>query len=139
MSLVDELIKEWKSIIESLEVDGYRRIVRSTDLILMGNEPKLCYKVNFNFALGDSDNECVVDNVNDLNLYSKWNLELDKIFCNLFTESKIFNKGISSGEWSFKNSKVDYFQNQGYRIIIQFYPQGFISQLRNKNLELLGI
>ena len=29
--------------------------------------------------------------------------------------------------------------NQGYRFIIQFYPEGFISELRDDKLKELGI
>ena len=45
----------------------------------------------------------------------------------------------NSGETKFHNDKVDYFTNQGHRIIIQFYPQGFINELREDKLNQLGI
>jgi hypothetical protein len=44
-----------------------------------------------------------------------------------------------SDEIKFENSKVDYMTNQGYRFIIQFYPQGFLPEFRNEKLESLGI
>ncbi len=132
MSVTDDLIKEWKSIIESLEVDGYRRVVESTDFFLMSTEPRLCYKVNFNFPLQAPEyfNE-------DLEIYRKWNWELDKIFTDICKERKSDQvyKGSASESINFKNSKVDYFQNQGYRFIIQFYPEGFLPEIREKKLN----
>jgi hypothetical protein len=132
MSVSDVLIKEWKSIIESLEVDGYRRVVDSTDFFLMSTEPRLCYKVNFNFPLQSTEyfNE-------DVEVYRKWNWELDKIFTDICKERKSdqIYKGSASESINFKNSKVDYFQNQGYRFIIQFYPEGFLPEIREKKLN----
>ena len=45
--------------------------------------------------------------------------------------------GSNSGETKFENSRVDYITNQGYRFIVQFYPEGFISELRNEKLQQL--
>ena len=40
---------------------------------------------------------------------------------------------------TFANNKVDYMTNQGYRFIIQFYPLGFLTELREEKLIELGI
>ena len=52
---------------------------------------------------------------------------------------KIVGSNFNYGETKFDNDRVDYFTNQGHRIIIQFYPQGFIDELRNDKLNELGI
>ena len=48
-----------------------------------------------------------------------------------------------SEEIKFENEKVEYMTNQGSRLIIQFYPAGFIGDLRedklNKLLKLLSL
>ena len=134
MSVTDDLIREWKSIIESLEVDGYRRVVESIDFFLMSTEPRLCYKVNFNFPLQSEEYFREDDR------FRLWNWELTKIFTQVFKDGTSFNNGSikpgsSTSEFTFRNSKVDYFQNQGYRFIIQFYPEGFLTEIREKKLN----
>lgn len=42
-----------------------------------------------------------------------------------------------SEEIKFLNEKVEYMTNQGYRLIIQFYPAGFIGDLREDKLNKL--
>jgi hypothetical protein len=103
-------------------------------------------------------NPSVFSDVSVFNTVSKekWNKRLEDRFTNMFydfpeispksgTEEwwKLnLNKprpGSNSGETKFENSKVDYMTNQGYRFIIQFYPQEFISELREDKLtELLS-
>lgn len=134
MSVTDDLIREWKSIIESLEVDGYHRVVESTDLFLMSTEPRSCYKVNFNFPLQSEEYFREDDR------FRLWNWELTKIFTQVCKDCTSFNNGSikpgsSTSEFTFRNSKVDYFQNQGYRFIIQFYPEGFLPEIREKKLN----
>lgn len=134
MSVTDDLIREWKSIIESLEVDGYHRVVESTDLFLMSTEPRSCYKVNFNFPLQSEEYFREDDR------FRLWNWELTKIFTQVCKDGTSFNNGSikpgsSTSEFTFRNSKVDYFQNQGYRFIIQFYPEGFLPEIREKKLN----
>lgn len=134
MSVTDDLIKEWKSTIESLEVDGYQRRVESTDFFLISTEPRLRYKVNFNFPLQSEEYFREDDR------FRLWNWELTKIFTQVCKDGTSFNNssikpGSSTGEFTFRNSKVDYFQNQGYRFIIQFYPEGFLPEIREKKLN----
>lgn len=141
------LTDKWKDIIESIIVDGYSRKVESVDLFRLNSlyngypQIEFCYKVNFNFedeisaSIYDNNTNPYIDSAKD-----KWHRELESIFTNLF-----YNKfsrprpGTNSGETKFENDKVDYMTNQGYRFIVQFYPQGFVSELRNEKLEILGL
>ncbi len=126
------LIEKWRKIIESINVDGFSRKVDSVNYFRMNDrEMEYCYKVNFNF-----------DDVYDPEFYIplKWDRELEKTFIDLFSDNYvIYPKDDKIGyEFIFKNNKVDYMINQGYRFIVQFYPQGFISEARNEKLEKLG-
>jgi hypothetical protein len=156
--IVKQITDKWKTLIESTVVDGYSRKVESVDFFRMNKyytgypEIEFCYKVNFNFEDGISDSIYS----NTTNPYidvtkEKWHKRLEDRFLNIFydfpeispksgTEEwwKLnLNKprpGYNSGETKFENSKVDYMTNQGYRFIIQFYPKGFISELREEKL-----
>ena len=144
------LTDKWKEIIESINVGGYSRKVQSVDLFKMSKyytgypEIEFCYKVSFNFQDGISN---VTIYSNTTNPYidvtkEKWHKELENKFTNMFwnpTDEVMPRPGSNSGETKFENSRVDYMTNQGYRFIIQFYPQGFVSELRNQKLETLGL
>jgi hypothetical protein len=72
----------------------------------------------------------------------EWHKRLEDRFINMFwnpSDEVMPRAGSNSGETKFENSKVDYMTNQGYRFIIQFYPQGFVSEFRNEKLKELGI
>ena len=146
----NQLVDKWRRIIDSIEVDGYSRKVESVNLFRMNKhytgypEIEFCYKVNFNFE----------DDISNANIYSditnpyddftkdKWDKELENKFTNMFwnpADKVIPTPGGMSGETKFENSKVDYMTNQGYRFIVQFYPGGFISDLREEKLEKLDL
>ena len=76
------------------------------------------------------------------NSKNKWHKRIEDRFTNMFwnpSDEVMPRAGSNSGETKFENSKVDYVTNQGYRFIIQFYPQGFVSEFRNEKLKELGI
>lgn len=135
------LTDKWKEVIESINIDGYSRKVDSVDLFRMNKyydkpEIEFCYKVSFNFPMmGDGiDKKSKSD--------GEWHNELELRFTKMFwnpSDEVMPRLGSNSGETKFENSKVDYMTNQGYRFIVQFYPQGFISELRNEKLDLIGI
>lgn len=158
------LTDKWKEVIESINVDGYCRKVESVDLFRMNKyytgHPKIewCYKATFNFPMNEIQVEEYEDpkrTKSDIRI-DNWHKELELKFTNIFyDEPKVELKsgteewwratlykprpGSNSGETKFENDRVDYMTNQGYRFIVQFYPQGFISELRNEKLEILGI
>jgi hypothetical protein len=98
-------------------------------------EIEFCYKVTFNFEDGIS-NDQTHSNVNRY----EWHKKLEETFTKMFWNPSIEVMPMSdSDEIKFENSKVDYMTNQGYRFIIQFYPQGFVSEFREEKLKELGI
>ena len=97
-------------------------------------EIEFCYKVTFNFEDGISNGQTH----SNANRY-EWHKKLEETFTKMFRGSNEILPTPDSDEVKFENSKVDYMTNQGYRFIIQFYPQGFVSEFRNEKLELLGI
>ena len=142
-----QLTDKWKEIIESISVRGYTRKVESVDLFRMNawyhSISGYPYKVTFNFEDGISNS--IYSNVTNPYIDSakdKWHKELEDIFTNMFwnpSDEVMPRAGSNSGETKFENSKVDYMTNQGYRFIIQFYPGGFIPELRDEKLSELGI
>ena len=144
-----QLTDKWKEIIESISVRGYTRRIESVNFFKMDAwysgfpDIEFCYKVTFNF-------EDVISNSiysNTTNPYiditkDKWHKELEDKFTKMFwnpSDEVMPRAGSNSGETKFENSKVDYMTNQGYRFIIQFYPGGFIPELRDEKLSELGI
>jgi hypothetical protein len=155
--LVNELIDRWQKIIESIEVDGYTKPVESRQCFRMNkyydkeDVIKWCYKVNYNFPmfghrgrLGHINQEL---KPSDDKRVDQWHIELEKAFLKLFCDSECEATPQSndaygytrSGETKFFNNKVDYMSDQGYRFIIQFYPEGFIPMIRSEKLEAIGI
>ena len=135
------LTDKWKDIIESINVDGESRKVESVNYFRMDKyytgypEIEFCYKVTFNFEDGIS-NDQTHSNVNRY----EWHKKLEETFTKMFwNPSDEVMPMPDSDEIKFENSKVDYMTNQGYRFIIQFYPQGFVSEFRNEKLKELGI
>ena len=147
--IVKQLTDKWKEIIESISVRGYTRKIESVDLFRMNAwysgypDIEFCYKVTFNFEDGISNS--IYSNVTNPYIDStkdKWHKELEDRFTNMFwnpSDEVMPRAGSNSGETKFENSKVDYMTNQGYRFIIQFYPGGFIPELRDEKLSELGI
>jgi hypothetical protein len=144
------LTDKWKEVIESIKVDGYSRKVESVNLFRMDKyytgypEIEFCYKVTFNFEDGFSNSIYDQNNTNPYidNAKDKWNKRLEDRFVNMFwdpSDEVMPRAGSNSGETKFENSRVDYMTNQGYRFIVQFYPQGFVSELRNEKLESIGL
>jgi hypothetical protein len=143
--IVKQITDKWKEIIESTVVDGYSRKVESIDFFRMNKyykgypEIEFCYKVTFNFPMvGILVEECEdPKRTKSDNRLEKWHKRLDDRFTNMFwnpSDEVIPRPGYNSGETKFENSKVDYMTNQGYRFIIQFYPKGFIPELREEKL-----
>ena len=142
---MDEFVKQitdkWKEMIESTTVSGYSRKVESVNYFRMDKyytgypEIEFCYKVTFNFEDGISNGQTH----SNANRY-EWHKKLEETFTKMFWNPSIEVMPMSdSDEIKFENSKVDYMTNQGYRFIIQFYPQGFVPEFRNEKLESLGI
>ena len=134
------LTDKWKTIIESIVVNGHSRKVESVDCFRMDKyyhgypQIEFCYKVNFNFEDGISSSQTH----SNPNRY-EWYKKLEEIFTKIFRDSNEDLPTPDSDEVKFENSKVDYMTNQGYRFIIQFYPGGFISEFREEKLKELGI
>lgn len=149
------LTDKWKTMIESIIVDGHSRKIESVNLFRMNKyytgypEIEFCYKVTFNFPLGGSqeyesaarfDSSPYSEKTSDR--IDKWHEELESIFTNMFwdpSDEVMPRAGSNYGETKFENSRVDYMTNQGFRFIVQFYPQGFVSEFRNEKLKELGI
>ena len=131
------LTDKWKDIIESISVDGESRKIESVNCFRMNGYPEIefCYKVTFNFEDGISNGQTH----SNANRY-EWHKKLEETFTKMFWDPSIEVMPMpDSDEIKFENSKVDYMTNQGYRFIIQFYPQGFVSEFRNEKLKELGI
>lgn len=164
---MDEFVKQitdkWKEMIESTVVSGYSRKVESVNCFKMDKyytgypEIEFCYKVTFNFEDGIS-NSVYSNTTNPYadNNKDKWHKRIEDRFINIFYDMPDITpeqgteewwrlnlsrprKGSNSGETKFENSKVDYMTNQGYRLIIQFYPKGFLSEFREEKLKELGL
>jgi len=88
-----------------------------------------CYKVTFNF-----DGALKGYTINE----RTW-IELKNNFIEMFGDTKPNVHYNFSEEIKFLNEKVEYMTNQGYRLIIQFYPAGFIGDLREDKLNKLLI
>lgn len=134
------LVDKWKTIIESIVVNGHSRKVESVDFFRMDKyyhgylEIEFCYKVTFNFEDGISSGQTH----SNPNRY-EWHKKLEETFTKIFRDSNEFLPTPDSDEVKFENSKVDYMVNQGYRFIVQFYPVEFLSEFRQEKLESLGI
>lgn len=153
--LVKKIVSRWEKVINSINIDGYQRKVESVDYFRMNAyytselDIEWCYKVTFNFPLGMG--EAISSSKNDIErqqLHQKWNRELEKRFIEMFwdksteqepTTGSSEHTHLYTGEWKFHNNKVDYMDNQGYRFIIQFYPEGFLPIFRDEKLVDLGI
>ena len=134
------LTDKWKTIIESIVVNGHSRKVESVNCFRMNKyyhgypHIEFCYKVTFNFEDGISSGQTH----SNPNRY-EWYKELESTFTKMFRDSNKVLPTPDSDEIKFENSKVEYMTNQGYRFIVQFYPQGFVSEFREEKLESLGI
>lgn len=131
--IANKIVAKWKEIIESYSIEIKSISCFRMDRYYQGYpEIEYCYKVNFDFGIDSGD----------YTSGSKKRLlkELERNFIDRFQPVLIDPKtGYDYGETKFHNNKVDYFTNQGHRIIIQFYPQGFIDELREDKLNQLGI
>jgi len=148
-----QLTDKWKEIIESISVRGYTRKVESVNLYRMEAwytgypEIEWCYKVNFNFEdnIIPGNHQSIYSNITNPYIDAskeKWHKELEDVFTKMFWnpgEEFMPRSGSNSGETKFENGRVDYMTNQGYRFIIQFYPGGFLPELREEKLAELGI
>ena len=144
--IAKQLTDKWKEIIESISVRGYTRRIESVNFFKMDAwysgfpDIEFCYKVTFNFEDGISNS--IYSNVANPFEINPWYKELEDRFTNMFwnpSDEVMPRAGSNSGETKFENSKVDYMTNQGYRFIIQFYPLGFLPELREEKLAELGI
>jgi hypothetical protein len=147
--IVKQITDKWKEIIESTVVSGYSRKVESVNCFRMDKyytgypEIEFCYKVTFNFPMfGYEDIDRTNKKSKSDSRVEKWHKRIEDRFTNMFwdpSDEVMPSKGSNSGETKFENSKVDYMTNQGYRFIIQFYPQGFVSEFREEKLKELGL
>jgi hypothetical protein len=137
------LVDKWKLIIESIYVKDFSKKVESVNLFRMDNyyngypEIEYCYKVTFNFEFSSISDPTKIASIYDT--YAReWNSELEKTFIVLFGDG--YDCTIDEYQsYVFGNEKVDYMTNQGYRFIVEFYPSGFIGDLREDKLKELGI
>lgn len=132
--MFDEIVNIWKKEIESINVDGFSRVIESVNFFPMQSRHyphSLAWKANFNFKDGISDG------VNTIVVPAMWEVELNKLFISKFGDK--YKRGINSGEIQFHNNLCDYMTYQGHRFIIQFYPDQFISVIREKKLNEIGI
>jgi len=132
--MYSEIINIWKNEIENINVKGITRKVSSVDFFPMKSRyhpHSEAWKVNFNFQDGISSGNDPLKN------YGMWEIELNTHFILKFGDK--YKEGPNSGELQFNNSLCEYMTYQGYRFIIQFYPDQFISILRDRKLNELGI
>ena len=136
--VTNKIVSKWKEIIESYSIK-----VKSVSCFRMDKyytgypEIEHCYKVNFDFGLSD-----MFDLEPNTTKRLRLMRELEQNFIDRFQPVLVDTKtghDFNYGETKFHNDKVDYFTNQGHRIIIQFYPQGFIDELREDKLNQLVI
>lgn len=126
----DKIVNLWKKEIESINIDGFSRTVESVDFFPMQSKyypHSLAWKANFNFKDGISDG------VNTIVVPSMWEIELNKLFISKFGDK--WKEGPNYGEFQFHNNLCDYMTYQKHRFIIQFYPDQFLSLLRNESIE----
>lgn len=153
--LVKKIISRWEEQINSINISGFTRKVESVNYFRMNayytNQLGIewCYKVTFNFPL--EEGESISNPVSDIQrgvLHEKWNRELEDKFKKMFwdkssevepTTGSREHTHLYTGEYKFHNNKVDYMDNQGYRFIIQFYPEGFLPIFRDEKLTDLGL
>jgi len=123
--IAQQLVDKWTKIIESYNIK-----IESTNLFRMNKyyegypDIEYCYKVTFNF-----DGALKGYTINE----RTW-IELKNNFIDMFGDTK---PNDNLPEIKFLNEKVEYMTNQGYRLIIQFYPAGFIGDLREDKLNKL--
>jgi hypothetical protein len=137
--VANKIVSKWKEIIESYSIK-----VKSVSCFRMDKyytgypEIEHCYKVNFDFGLNPDYGMTSWEK----NKRARLMKELEQNFIDRFQPADVdtsIGNDYNRGETKFHNDKVDYFTNQGHRIIIQFYPQGFIDELREDKLNQLGI
>ena len=136
--VANKIVSKWKEIIESYSIHIESVHCFRMDKYYAGYpEIEHCYKVNFDFGLSDT-----FDLEPNTTKRARLIRELEQNFIDRFQPQLVDTKAgldFNYGETKFHNDKVDYFTNQGHRIIIQFYPQGFIDELREDKLNQLGI
>jgi hypothetical protein len=136
--VANKIVSKWKEIIESYSIRvGDISLFRMDKYYAGYPEIEHCYKVNFDFGLSDT-----FDLEPNTTKRARLIRELEQNFIDRFQPQLVDTKAgldFNYGETKFHNDKVDYFTNQGHRIIIQFYPQGFIDELREDKLNQLGI
>jgi len=137
--VANKIVSKWKEIIESYSIK-----VKSVSCFRMDKyytgypEIEYCYKVNFDFGLNPDYGITSWEKNKRDRLMKELELNFIDRFQPALVQTTIGND-YNYGETKFHNDKVDYFTNQGHRIIIQFYPQGFIDELREDKLNQLGI
>jgi hypothetical protein len=137
--VAEKIVSKWKEIIESYSIK-----IESVNLFRMNMhytgypDIEFCYKVNFDFGLSPDYGMTSWEKNKRDRLMKELELNFIDRFQPILVDTTI-GTDYNRGETKFHNDKVDYFTNQGHRIIIQFYPQGFISELREDKLNQLGI
>ena len=137
--VADKIVSKWREIIESYSIK-----IESVHCFRMHKyytgypQIEYCYKVNFDFGLNPDYGITSWEKNKRDRLMKELELNFIDRFQPALVQTTIGND-YNYGETKFHNDKVDYFTNQGHRIIIQFYPQGFIDELREDKLNQLGI
>ena len=141
------LVGEWRDIIESIEVVGYRRKVDSVVIIKVervidtfhSEKSEDCYKVVYDFGLSDPNYVEVRP--------SGWGIKLEEVFRGIMSSDGVRTEDSEYGDILYINTfrneksvrdtsdKCDYFVDQGSRFIIQFYPIGFLSEWRDRIID----
>lgn len=142
-AVVDYLVNKWKDKIESIEVGGYNRTVNNINVFPMGYNSKEVdtygevWKVNFNFFDAFSGEE--VDDIPTSLLRARYNDKIIKEFIDLFKINDASKPARGTrGEILPDNKEyVNYIDYQGYRLIIEFHPQSFLSEYRNSQIDRL--
>jgi hypothetical protein len=145
---VKQLTDDWKTTIESIDVDGHSKKIESIYFFRMDKyytgypDIEHCYKVTFTFTSAKFADPYFDRRVDQPTPNQKWHLELKKTFTKILGKP---NRPLSGEHlsWSdqihFKNDRTDYMRDQGYRFIVQFYPKTFLTLYRDQKLETLGI
>ena len=137
--MFDIIVNKWKEEIESININGYSRTIDNINFFPMQSRyypHSLAWKANFNFKDGIGCSEFPDIEFSALSK-SEWDCALRNLFISKFGDE--WKEGPNSGEIQFHNNLCDYMTYQGYRFIVQFYPDQFISLIRDKKLNEIGI
>jgi hypothetical protein len=139
MSVEDDFIKsikaDWINIIESVDVDGWRRPVEKVNTQIQNNK---CY---FNFLLEDlcKDDKFVPIDGSTQKTYRKWSSKLLPIFENILGNKEDTIPNSSFTEFKFKSGWGESLEYSVWRLYIVFNIHEMIAKQREIKInQLLG-